>query len=304
MSLGLALVLLTVRRAGGEVWSNIFNVLHVLLSASIALVSLRLSRKLLDGWFPQPWHHYAWAAAVVFVLGAGLEIAQFYVPGLPSLQDFVIDMVGGLAALGLVFGLSQRRRHLRWAMGVASLGVLACALASPGMTLWRAARRAQRFPVLSAFTRVEFPYVLLNDGARLAMREETSEADAEWRAGLTIPAGRDYPGLQLTPPAGDWSGSTDLVVPIYSNEGGAFPLQLRVHDDLHTGEFEDRFNTELTVHEGRNEFRIPISHIAHGPHHRVLDLARVDAIVLFASKPARAHEVLLGTWRLEGARGH
>lgn len=304
LGLALALVLVTVRRAGGEVWSNIFNVLHVLLSASIALVSLRLSRKLLAGWLTRPWLHYVWAGVVVFVLGGGLEVAQFFAPGLPSVFDLVIDLAGGAAALGFVFGRSLRHRPaLRWAIEAGSLGLFVCALASPCAALWQATVRARIFPVLCSFSDSELRYVGLNDGAELTTLERAEGLAPEWRVGLTFPADRDYPGLELAAPAGDWSRSQELVIPLYSTDLRPFRLLLRVHDEAHTGDFDDRFNIELTVESGRNEFRIPIPHIASGPRLRDLNLANVEALVLFAPRPSQEHHVLLGTWRLEGASG-
>ncbi len=302
IGLALAVVLMTVNRAGGQVWANIFNLLHVVLSGAAALVSLRLSRRLLTRWLPRPWYHYAWAAGAVFALGGGLEFAQRYGPGSPSLTDVAIDMAGGIGALAIELGVRFARRS-RLAR-IAALGgalLLLVALLPSVAALGVVLQRAKRFPVLSDFSSSEAPFISLNEGATLRLLQP--RPGEEWQAEVTWP-GKGYPGLEVQPPSGNWALYETLVVTLSSDETLPFALEIRVHDEGHSDDYDDRFNRELTVVPGRNEFRIPVAEIARGPRRRVMNLSNIEAIVLFAEGAGEVHRARMSSWRLEGPVGH
>src|SRR5690606_11510881 len=223
IGLALAVVLMTVDRAGGQVSSNVFNVLHVVLSGVVALVSLRLSRRLLTPWLRRAWHHYLWAACSVLFLGGALEVAQRFGPGSSSLSDLVIDMAGGLGVLSVELGLRLvRRGRLAWLALGAGIVVLAAALLPSMSAFWVVLQRSKQFPVLTDFRAAEAPFISLNDGA--TMRRISSNAGDEWPIEVTWP-GEGYPGLEVQPPAGNWLDYQTLLLVVHSDEPEPFNLE-------------------------------------------------------------------------------
>lgn len=307
VSLALTVVLVTVRRQGGQLWPHVFNLLHVVLSGAVAAVALRLSRRLLGAQLVQAWQHYAVAFATVVVLGGGLEAVQWIAPGSPSVRDVAIDLAGGAAVLGFVSGFSSARviagrgwQRLIWTV---SFAALAWALYPSGAALRTVVLRAWRFPVLCDFSRIDSSFVVLNDGATMSLASDASASAAEaWPIQVRLPAGR-YPGVELVPPLGDWSRHRELVIGAFSEEAKDFELQVRVNDAGEGADFDDRFNRSLRVVPGVNEFRIPLTALAVTPRGRRMDLAKIERVVLFAAEPAEPHALRLGPWRLEGTNG-
>lgn len=305
--LALAVVLVTVRRQGGQLWPHVFNLLHVVLSGIVAAVGLRLSRRLLGARLLRPWQHFAVAFLIVVVLGGGLEAAQLFAPGSPSVRDVAIDLAGGASVLGFIGGLESpgvvTGRFTRGLTLAVSLAALVWALYPSGAALRTVALRAQRFPVLCDFSRIDSAFLLLNDGATMSPALDASAPPGEdWSAQVRLPAGR-YPGVELVPPLGDWAGYRELVLSVFSPEPRPFVLEVRVNDAIEGSDFDNRFNRSLTVVPGVNEFRIPLRSLAVTPRGRRMDLAKIERVVLFAPALPEAHTLRLGPWRLEGDHG-
>lgn len=305
--LALAVVLVTVRRQGGQLWPHIFNLLHVVLSGLVAAVSLRLSRRLLGARLLRAWQHFAVAFLTVALLGGGLEAVQLFAPGSPSFRDVAIDLAGGASVLGVIAGLQSPAvvtgRLARGLTLAVSFVALVWALYPSGAALRTVALRAQRFPVLCDFSRIDSAFLLLNDGATMSPALDASAPPGEgWSRQLRLPAGK-YPGVEVVPPLGDWSGYRELVISALSQESRDFELQLRVNDASEDTAFDNRFNRGITVVPGVNEFRIPLTAVAVTPRGRLLDLAKVERVVLFAAELSEPHSLRLGSWRLEGDRG-
>lgn len=303
----IALVLLVVRRPGSGAWPHVFDLLHVLFSAAIALIALRSSRRLSTGTgrLGAEWLPFAAAIGLVVVLGGGLELAQLLGMGSSSWSDFGLDVSGGASALALVAareGLGVLAKPtVRGLVFVAACMGLCAVLYPSGTKVWHALRRAQAFPILCDFSSADLPFLLLNDGATLTPIRDR-DATGAWRAEVRFPPG-GYPGVELTPPFGDWSLYKELVIPVFSSEAHPFPLGLRVSDRWHTNAFGDRFDRELSVAPGANEFRLALSSMTHLGSGRRMDLNDTAAIILFAPELPEAHSVLLGAWRLEGELG-
>jgi hypothetical protein len=109
----------------------------------------------------------------------------------------------------------------------------------------------------------------------------------------------DYPGLTIVEPYPDWSLYENLIIEIYSENTRTFDLVLRVHDESHNNIYSDRYNKVLKIKTGKNGFHIPLRDIESAPADRKMDMGRISELVLFASKPAKALDFVLGEIRLE-----
>lgn len=291
----LALILVKVKRPAGLLWPQLFDASHVLVSGLLALVALRLSRRVLADRFASPWPHYAVAAAVVFAVGAGLEVLQLVMPGQASLRDLVLDVIGGAAAL--LFALSVRDpsgRSLgrsaatRWALRGAALCVLALGLAPSARSVVRFAARTRTFPLLADFEAAqERRFLSANDGAVLTRVPPPSGfARARGRSvGRVVFGSGTYPNLELADLAGDWSKYTALVFDVFSPEPRSVSIKLRVHDRGHGSSAGDRFNREIRIPPGESTVRVPTESIRAAPRGRTLDLTDVESVILFMRKP-------------------
>ena len=75
-----------------------------------------------------------------------------------------------------------------------------------------------------------------------------------------------------------------------------FQLTVRVHDKEHlkgSQPYSDRFNKQFDLYPGRNTIDIPLREIESGPTKRLMDLSRVDGLVLFSNQDEEEHTVRL-----------
>ena len=89
-----------------------------------------------------------------------------------------------------------------------------------------------------------------------------------------------------------WAGYRILHFDIYSESAQAQRLLLRIDDTKYNKRSDDRFNLEIDVNPGENEFKIPLDEIARGPENRMLDLSSIKRIVLFSASHPRAQFAL------------
>lgn len=262
---------------------------HVLLFGACALALLWLLQRTIPLQGRARWLHYAVALAGVAAIGLATEFAQIFVRRDADLVDFGRDLLGGGAAL--FFHLAMARSG-PVAGGIARLGAglmaVACLVAGfYGLVAISGdyAARNGSFPSICGFEDPwERRFVRALDG-RL-----TGGAAPEGWAGRST-AGRldldpaEYPGLLIREPVEDWTPYQALRFGIWSELGEPLVLVVRVHDVHHDQTLHDRFNREIHVRPGANEFSIPLAEIAAGPTERELDLARVAGIAIFAVNP-------------------
>lgn len=298
----LTLILVIVPRGGGRIMPHVFNVSHVVLSAVVALVAHRLARRVLGQFIKLPrWLPWCAGVGAVVVFGGGLELAQHFVPGMPSWRDFAIDVMGGVAGL-LLFAppardTSRGRRATLRALGVV-VGV--AAIAPSASAISTVLIRDKRFPELVRFEPRQQSFIHIRGGARLSRPDTPNQAHSYQKDAvqLTLPAG-GYAGLGLSPPRGDWAPYKELLVPLYSLSDQPVKLSFRVHDFGYQGNALDRFSTELTLTPGVNEVRIAIADIQSAPQGRSMPLDEISYLSLSSKERAEPVALLLRPWRLQ-----
>lgn len=285
---------------GGLLWPQVFDVLHAVLSGVVALVVLRLSRRLFQPVFRGARMHYAIAVLLVGVLGAGIEITQKFTHGDPSLKDFARDILGALAALACAVSLDRtqvwsRGPWVRWALRLGALAIL-LRVACPAIRIECQLReRAAMLPRLADFeSDSEEPFVYADLGAKLTRIEPpTGFLLARGHAGkVTFPAGKEYPKIEISA-VGDWSKARSLVFDVYSDAPSTVRLSVRIDD----GE-DRRFNTPLMIPPGQSTQRIPVEDIR-AADEGALDLAHMKAILLFLYQPGETTVLTFDSVRLE-----
>lgn len=251
----------------------------------IALVQLR--------WPLRRWQQWLVVAALVFLMGGVIELAQVAVGRDGTWSDVWHNLVG--AGLGLFWG--QRANRFIW------VGRLAASLAllAPLWSVLQIAQvqydAAQKFPHLADF---ETQRELLRWQGDIARSKDHASSG---QYGLKIKLQTtQYSGFSLNWFLGDWSGHKQLAFDIYNPDGEPLPFVLRIHDETHDRNgraYTDRLNTRLLAEPGWNYFAIPIEQIENGPEKRSMNLQQLRALGIFVVAAPRARVIYLDNMRLE-----
>lgn len=289
----LALALLLIERPQTYFWIHFSNALHVLISAGMALVALRLSRiALLPAW--SRWVHYFASGVLVVGFGAAFELGQVITSGSPSLYDVLLDALGGLS--GLLFGLSidrqvlvgfPRARVMVWLMRLGALLVLGLGLYPSFKATQNAWLHRGRFPILNSFEyswEQAFVNVRAADSLRFVRPPNgfaRAHGDRVARCEFAGQGDRP-PRFKLVDLGGDWSSFSSLDFEVYAPPGQPpVKMTLSLHDDGPMGT-EEHFNFDLEFRAGSNTLSIPREFIRTGASNRPMHLDKVHELVLFA----------------------
>ncbi|MCG6937852.1 MAG: hypothetical protein LJE83_06710 [Gammaproteobacteria bacterium] len=206
---------------------------------------------------------YIYVVAIGFLLGIAIELLQTMVQREASLADIYGNVLGILAGLCLHASTAVKNIPHRKIIAIfLVIGGASFFLAgmTPLMRLsWDYLQRFKAFPVIM-------------------------DIDASWCASFMHYDKGEYPGISIIEPEPDWSGYRTLNFSVKSDNDSNVNVVLRVHDKTHNLEYSDRFNMNLTVQHGYNEFEIPLNVIRHGPVERELDMKHIAGITLYSTK--------------------
>jgi VanZ family protein len=226
--------------------------------------------------------------SLIFLFGLLIEVVQSFIGRKASLYDLLMDLLGMAAGGVLYAGIIRRTFSTPLSIVILLLFSLA-AFSLPIYWLTVYQSRAGQFPRLidpgNFFSRA------LIDGS-MGGEVRHIEVPNDWLmptdpgfdscAYVSLHEGR-WPGLQVQEPAPDWRGYETLEVGIYSDQLTDLPLHLRIHDQSHGNQLEDRYNRRLLVHPGYNQYSFPLSEIEQAPKARVMDLSEISNVIIHAS---------------------
>jgi hypothetical protein len=296
------------RPGGGILWPRIYDILHVVLSLVLALILVRLSRRLLVGFFRSPLPHYALAATFAAGVGGGIEVLQLLTHGDASIRDFIRDVLG--SAAGLCIALSRERYERwpfrssiahRWGARAAAAAALALAFLPIARTLTVLNMRNRAFPRLCGFEASwERQLVEPTGGALLTTEKPPKEftlAQGQF-VGKVAFAPDSLSGLALKNFPPNWSTFSSLQFEVYSDSKSVVPLELRVHDGKHRNQYSDRFNLTLQVEPGQTTVTVPLADIRKGPAYRTMDMTNIKGVIVFIVNPAQHQSLYFDEFRL------
>ncbi len=294
-------LLLKVHLPEGFVWPRIFDLSHALLSGGVALVALRLSRRIFQPLFRHSLMHYGIALALAIVCGAGVEVVQRFTHGDPSLKDLARDTVGALAALACVMSIDKTlvwagAPLAKWSLRLAAAMAIVCVAYPIVRITWQLRERVTSFPRLADFeSDADRDFVYPGSGAKLVRIEPPDGFTlAKGFAGqVTFAGGSESPKLEIAS-VGNWSNSRALSFDVYSEAPAAVRLLVRIDDHR-----DRRFNMSLIVPPGQSTQRIPVEDVRTGEAGKDLDLARMKAILLFMWEPVETTTLAFDNIHLE-----
>ena len=91
-----------------------------------------------------------------------------------------------------------------------------------------------------------------------------------------------YPGVSIVEPEENWSDFNKLHFDVYSDNASDIEMVLRIHDQLHTQAYSDRFNKVYVIRHGLNEIDVNLSDVRKAPIDRELDLMNISGVEFFS----------------------
>jgi VanZ family protein len=240
------------------------------------------------------WRLYLVAGAVGIGVGFLTEVLQRPLARDASWDDVGADAVGVVFALA-VYALFDRISNLqRWHRLVALGIAVTCLVAylAPIVTMVRAyLHRAAHFPVIASFdSRVEL-YWTLSIGVRRRIVDGVLEVDF---------VADETPGIGFHEPVPDWRGFRWLLIDVENPAEESLRLGVRVHDDHHNRQFNDRFNRGYDLRAGeRKTLRVSLEEVRRGPRHRPMDMAHISNVTLFRGATTGSRRLRVHSIRLE-----
>lgn len=283
----------------------IHNASHAPIFGCIAVLMLVVIRSHARLALLTPKRQYLLAFIVAVLLGIATEIAQIPTGRDASVNDAFNDMLGALAFLAVLYAIDRRTRG---AKPVRAIAVVAAALilAIPAAPVVRATvkyqQRDSRFPVLAEFSHGYDRFFIMQRWSVFG----PAQLPRPWASGATESAmhvqflAGPYPGMDFIEPSPDWSSYATLALDMTNPTSQPLELVVRVHDDAHDNQVDDRFNRVVSVPPAtRAVLRIALSDVRAAPRTRQLDLRHVAGLIVFRTEASRADEMYLSKVWLE-----
>lgn len=240
------------------------------------------------------WRLYLVAGAIGLAAGFLSEVIQRPLARDASWEDVGADAVGVVCALAVhalfdrISGLQRWHRLVALGVAVACVGMYVM----PVITMARAyMHRNAQFPVIASFdSRLEL-YWTLSIGVRRRIVDEALEVDF---------VADETPGIAFHEPVPDWRGYRWLLIDVENPAEESLRLGVRVHDEHHNRQFNDRFNRgyDLAARE-RKILRVSLEDVRRGPRHRPMDMRHISNVTLFRGAPTGSRRLRVHSIRLE-----
>ena len=262
---------------------SLFEWLHVPVFGLISLAMLLLTP---ISW--PSWQRFGLAFLGSILLGVFTEAAQIPTQRDASWEDIISDAAG--AASFLVCAYAVGRKHTV---------VIISAMSATAIFLWSA------LPLIATtqaiiYRNSQFPVIFNGDidsektfvsGINLRMETRKSETNDELYTQVQLIHGEGS-RIEIRDLVSDWSLYAYLSLKIEVAGDQDLPITVRVHDKLHrkgAQPHHDRFNRRLTLSPGMNVVRIPLQNIRSAPRGRMMDMTKIDALIMFSEKSNATH---------------
>ncbi|UCE24388.1 MAG: hypothetical protein JSU74_14065 [Candidatus Zixiibacteriota bacterium] len=287
-----------------RLWIEIQNAGHTPIFGIVSLLVLGISSRLLGTVFSKRLVHYLVALVVTALLGLFSEYAQIDGPRDADIMDFLRDIAGIVSFLGVSVCVDRkvnlRAGKLRGI--ILTVAILSFIATMVPVAYWSTVYlgRNATFPVICDFDSYWGKrFVGTNNAALSIVRAPRDITDDTTSVGQVTFGGDDYPGLEILEPYPDWRGYRQVSFEVLSPEDSSVHLSVRIEDQSHNGEFEDRFNRTVLVKSGMNKISFGLADIRSAPSTREIDLASMGAIHIFAARRDSGLTLYFDNIRLE-----
>ncbi|MCG8011587.1 MAG: VanZ family protein [Candidatus Thiodiazotropha weberae] len=230
--------------------------------------------------------------SLILLFGILVEAAQATIERDPSVYDVLMDILGITAGAVIYRFRIKRSLPPNFALlTLLALSLVAFAMPLYWLTVYQV--RAAQFPRLIDPDRV-ITRVLTEGSHGVELRHLKIPKDwilpvdleIENCAYVSLLDGR-WPGVGTHEPESNWQGYETFDLAIYSDQTKDLSLTLRINDQSHNEQYDDRYNLRLLARPGYNHFSFPLSEIAHGPKYRSMDMGDISNVLLFSTHENR-----------------
>jgi len=221
---------------------------------------------------------------LAIIMGVVIEALQYGTARSTDLFDVAHDVLGSLIVLAFYPSIKRQQPSKNRIMFNRTV-ILLCII-----SLW---------PLLSALgdelhAKYQFP-VLTDFSSPLELKRWSGGAEYSYASEIDNASGAmhivfktdRFSGVSLNYFEHNWSQYAFLNVVLFSEHKNKVFRTLKIFDLKHksTGFLHnDRFNHRLTIHQGWNSFKIPISDIEHAPKTRTMNLKQVANLSIFSTR--------------------
>ena len=233
------------------------------------------------------------------VLGSGIELIQSQIGRTSNWNDVINDVLGSMLS---VFLFSPQRRQLRLkTLLLLSIGIiLTIAMHNRylAIVLIDDYHARKKFPVLADFST---PFEVSRwQGGSIVQIARDSDHPAEDILQIEFTTER-YSGVSLQHFSSDWQGYSVLQFEYYNPSEESIYITCRIHDRAHVeGDqlYSDRFNRQIQLHSGWNDFQIRIQDVVNAPKSRQMDINDITGVGVFVSRQKESQTVYISEVRL------
>ncbi len=247
--------------------------------------------------------HHSWIRLFLFfslvVLGCGMlvEFLQGYTTGgrSPDMMDVLRNQLGCMLAFACCIRPHRNDTPpmVAWLFSGAALVLLVIAAWPLARAVIDEQLAIRQFPVLADF---ETPFEQYRWVNTQQMRTETVLVRHGKKAMRVQLSTAKFSGIALFFFPGNWQGYRSLHCSIYNPRSTALSLNFRIHDaqhKQHSSEFSDRFNKQVTLHQGWNDLAIDLDKVRNAPRGRPMDMGHIEGFGLFVVQQAKPMEIIL-----------
>mgnify|MGYP002716951710 FL=1 len=244
------------------------------------------------------WRAWLLVTLIAIAVGCLIEFVQKFVGRNSNLDDVLHNLFG--VWLGLFWG-QKPRPLIWWLRGISCFLVLPSALSVLDAGVANLAMRNQ-FPLLNNFeSRYEMQQVIAHPNIAETRQVNSLAANGSHSLAITFST-RQYAGLRLLGPYGDWSKYTYLTMDFYNPDEAPLMVVLKISDRQHdagNNRFDDRFNRRLNLNPGWNKIQIALDEIRSAPRKREMQMDEISGFALFVDKLEQPKMLYWDNIRLE-----
>ena len=288
---------LPAQRSMHELW----NFGHLVLFFVFAIVACQLFSATISRWSLA--RLIATSLIISAILGAAIEYLQTGLSREASIQDWLLDIAGGLFGAVIYYQLKRRSDttgvagssapnvNCKRDVGAVDKGllggvylftVISCSPLLLALTDELAAKI--QFPILANFNS---PLEVTRFDADITTRLEHGQLHVFFNT-------QRFANINWTFFPRKWAGYSDLVITLYNPATSTLPLNCRIHDIQHEANYRqnDRFNRQFLIAPGQNILVIPLADVEQAPLGRSMDMNRIASLHCFTSQLTTSAELI------------
>ncbi|WP_444995183.1 VanZ family protein [Aliikangiella sp. IMCC44359] len=217
------------------------------------------------------------------LFGLITEVIQLLVGRNFEIKDIINDILGGY--IGLTLSLLNKKNTLRinWLYFSIIIGLSISGGHQLILALNEHLRMKQDFPVLANFENVTQLKQWHHSHSTITLSKKIKQQGQFSMQVALSPA--EYPNISLVHFIRNWQGYKNINFSIYNPSQETFNLILKIYDQEHNYQFDDRFNKTLSIAPGWTLMKQPLQEVENAPKNRKMQLDTIASFSLFMENP-------------------